>query len=362
MKMVERIKDILKRYPILFRYVKYIYRVARMLRYFYKAEEVNYAKCYFSAQLRLGKSLGRPMLLTLEPTNTCNLKCPACETGSGKLNREPRIMNLEEFKYILDQFDKSLKALFLYFMGEPFLNKYTYKMIKYAADREIYVSVCTNGEFIDPEELVKSGIAEVQFQIGGVTQETHNVYRKVGDLKKTLENLKATVQERQKYLKDLGEKKYPLKIILGFILMKHNENQVQEFIKIAKGIGVDEHQVISPCVRSIEQARDFLPDDKKYWIYDEEAFKEGKLKAKESANNYCEWIYSTVTVYSNGDVVPCCRDTSGDFVMGNLFQQTLKEIWNGERFQSFRNALHRKPISICRLCSGYELGAMGLFK
>lgn len=300
------------------------------------------------------------MLLTLEPTNTCNLKCPACETGSGKLNREPRIMNLEEFKYILDQFDKSLKVLFLYFMGEPFLNKYIYRMIKYAADREIYVSVCTNGEFIDPQELVKSGVAEVQFQIGGVTQQTHDVYRKGGDLKKTLENLKATVWERQKYLKELGEKKYPLKIILGFILMKQNESQVQEFIRIAKDIGVDEHQLISPCVRSIEQARDFLPDDKKYWIYDEEAFKEEKLKVKDPANNYCEWIYSTVTVYANGDVVPCCRDVKGDFVMGNLFQQKLRDIWNGKKMRLFRQTLRKqqKQISICRLCSGYSFSGI----
>lgn len=355
--MNERIKTFLNKYPVLFRFLKNIYRGARMLRYFYRPEEVNYAMCYFSAQLHLGKSLGSPMLLNLEPTNICNLKCPICETGSGKLNRQPRIMTLEEFKYVLKQFDKNLKSIFLYFMGEPFLNKHIYKMVKYAAEREIYVSVCTNGESIDAEELVKSGIAEIQFQIGGINQETHDVYRKGGDLKKTLENLKATVQEKKKYLKELGKKKYPLKIILGLILMKQNENQVQEFIKIAKEIGVDEHQIISPCVRNIEQAKEFLPINRKYWLYEEEEFTGGKLKIKTPLHNYCEWIYSTVTVYSNGDVVPCCRDINGDFVMGNLFQQTLKEIWNNNKYRAFRKKLliDQKEINLCRICSGYGI-------
>jgi radical SAM protein with 4Fe4S-binding SPASM domain len=41
----------------------------------------------------------------------------------------------------------------------------------------------------------------------------------------------------------------------------------------------------------------------------------------------------------NGDVVPCCRDTNGHNVFGNIFEKTLKEIWNGNEARSFRKKI-----------------------
>ena len=59
----------------------------------------------------------------------------------------------------------------------------------------------------------------------------------------------------------------------------------------------------------------------------------------------------------NGDVVPCCRDPKGEYVMGNLLVQDLDAVWNGERFIAFREQLHKNQsqIDICRLCSSYPV-------
>jgi len=355
--MLAKIKSDLQKYPRLFSITRKIYRRFKIVNYLYLKRDINYFKCYSSATSRLDKSLGKPILLTLEPTNTCNLRCPVCETGSGRLNREPKMMKIEEFKYILDKFDENLKILYLYYMGEPFLNKDIYKMIRYAADRGIYVSICTDGEFVDSEELVRSGLAEIQFQIGGVTQEVHGIYRKGGNLDRTLERLKSVIDIKRRSANILKNEKYITKVALGLILMKHNEHQVNNFVKLAKEIGVDEFQIIDPCVRNVEQGRFFLPSDTKRWFYDPVAFERGELRVRTPPNNYCEWIYSTVTVQVNGDVVPCCRDAQGDYVIGNIFNESLDNIWNNEKYRLFRKKILRsqKEVSLCRLCSGYSI-------
>jgi len=64
-----------------------------------------------------------PLFLMVEPTNVCNLRCPACPTGSGKLNRPKRMMRFEEYKRIIDQVKNKVIGIALWNYGEPFLNK-----------------------------------------------------------------------------------------------------------------------------------------------------------------------------------------------------------------------------------------------
>jgi hypothetical protein len=38
-------------------------------------------------------------------------------------------------------------------------------------------------------------------------------------------------------------------------------------------------------------------------------------------DNACPWIYYSLAIHVNGDVVPCCRDPKGEEVMGNRSEQ-----------------------------------------
>jgi radical SAM protein with 4Fe4S-binding SPASM domain len=358
MEKTKGIKIFLKNYPRIFNFVKRIYRDFRICKRTFLKGDLNFCRCYLSARLKTKRSLGRPIHLTLEITNSCNLKCPICETGNGSLNRTPKMMTLEEFRQILSQFDNNLKYLLLYFMGESFLNKEIYEMIKYAAAAiGLYVSVCTNGEVLEPARLVKSGIAEIQFQIAGITQEAHRTYRVNGNLDRTLSNLKEVIKLKRLFWNEIKQEKFPLRVNLGFILMKHNEYQIGDFINLAKELGVDKYNVIDTCARNIEQARRFLPNDKTHWIYDPLALESGKLKVRFPPDNYCEWIYSTVTIQVNGDVVPCCRDPLGKYVLGNVFKENIYEIWNNKKFQEVRAMVTQKQadFDLCKLCQGYAL-------
>lgn len=356
MSVTTYIKTFIKRQPALYRLALRLYPYATVLPALARGRRgaVDHLRSTLSLMKRSPVVGGRPMNITLEPTNLCNLECPVCETGAGILGREGGHMSLASFKTIIDKIGRHTNTLMFYFMGEPFLNKEAYRMIRYAKDAGIpWVTTCTNGDPVNPEKLIGCGLDEVSFQIGGITQETHQIYRINSNLERVLNNLRDTIALRQVH----GIK---MRVVCGLILMKHNEHEVMEFRRLMAEIGVDEASVIDPCVRTVEQGHMFLPKDEKHWYYDLESFKKGLLRPRVLPDNECPWIWYSLAIHVNGDVVPCCRDPKGEFVVGNLLAQDLDEIWNGEKLADFRRRVltDQGGISICRLCSGYPVSAI----
>jgi len=167
----------------------------------------HYLLSLVSERFHLGRSFGKPVSVTIEPTNVCNLRCPVCETGSGTLERKPRMMSYEDFVKIMSKVGPHANHLLFYYMGEPFLNRDAYRMIRYARDMGLYVTTCTNGDCVDPEAVYDSRINHISFQIGGVTQRTHAVYRKNSELSTILRNLGAYLDILQKHGKMMASRK-----------------------------------------------------------------------------------------------------------------------------------------------------------
>ena len=355
-----KIKNFLRQYPKVFNYLKAI----QALLYDYvpalmegDALRKNRALCLISSRCSLSRSLGKPVLLNIEPTTVCDQKCTICETGLGILGRKPQYMSIGTYQKILDQFDGTMQEIILYFMGETFLNKDAYKMIRYAANKGIYVSTCTNGNFTAPLALVQSGIAEINFHIAGTTQEIHEIYRVGGTLETVLDATRDTVKIRNEMRDQLKGNPYPMRISLGFILFKHNEHQVPDLQELAESLGVDNYYVIDPCVRNIEQGHELLPTDKDHWVYDPTAYEQGKLQMRRPPHNECEWLYSAMTIQVNGDVVPCCRDPKGLHVLGNALEENLYSIWNNEAYRTLRKQVTtiQDELPLCNLCEGYVM-------
>lgn len=67
----------------------------------------------------------------------------------------------------------------------------------------------------------------------------------------------------------------------------------------------------------------------------------------------CQRLWTGLTVHCDGNVVPCCIDYQAEHVMGNVYANTLEEIWTNTRFQQFRK-LHMagrwNEIELCRNC------------
>ena len=315
------------------------------------------ALLYNTAMAKAGVAgpLMMPVHLTIEPTNLCNARCPVCETGNGSMERTGGMLDERLYRHLIDEVGPTTAILMFYFMGEPFLHRQSYDMIRYARSKDMYVETCTNGDYADAKGIVYSDVNEVSFQIGGMTAETHRVYRVRSDLDRVRKNLYDLLDERRKHPAS------NVQINVGFIVMRHNEHQVPDFLRWAKEIGVDRANVIDPCVRTVSQGHEMLPTDRKYWFYDEEAFERGVLRPKVVPSNECTWIWNSTTINWDGTVVPCCRDPHGKHVFGNAFERPLRQIWNDEPIKRFRRriASAQNQVDICELCSGYGVPPLG---
>ncbi len=299
-----------------------------------------------------------PKNLTIEPTNTCNLNCPLCPTGLNSLNRDNKNMSLKEYKSIIDQAKDKVDNITLYLFGEPFMHKEVLDMARYSSDAGINVSISTNGTLIKGEDhaqqIINSGISLISISLDGVQNNTYNLYRIGGDFEKVLNNIKFLVKARNK------SKNKNVRIIVQTVVMKQNEHQRDSLRKTSKDLGVDgfyEKNLIIPANietepdKFKEMADNYLPNDINMRSYD---LKDGQYVMAGNIHNNCGFIFNQkmMTICSNGNIIPCCHDNNSDYIMGNVFEETLSQIWNNKKFRKFRKAIKKDQASIalCRTC------------
>lgn len=287
---------------------------------------------------------GFPPIIMIEPTNLCNLKCPLCPTGNGSLKREKGFMKFEVFKKIIDESCKKSLMVVLWNQGEPYLHKDFNKMVKYASAKGLFTLVSTNGNLaMQAEEIVNSGLDSMIISLDGTTQDTYNKYRVNGKLDKVLENARKIVEARQKL-----NKKNPL-LRWQFLVMKHNEHEIDKIKKMAAELQVDNLELKSIQIYSKDDVHNFLPRNPKYRRY---KIVGDNFELKFGVKNRCRRIWTNAVVNWNGDVAICCFDKEGKYYVGNLQDSELKQLWKNHSIMKIRNQIlkDRIAIPICRNC------------
>ena len=291
---------------------------------------------------------GKPTILTIEPTNICNLRCPLCTTGSGEMERSNGKMSFETFENIINKMSDDLFFLLLYHQGEPYVNQHFLDFVKLAKSKNIYCTTSTNAHYFTDDlihQTIDSGLDSMIVSLDGVTQETYETYRVKGNLEKVINSMKRFME-----IKRERKSKTPL-IALQFLVMKHNENEIPAIKKLAKEIGVDRLLIKNIEVRSLEEAQQWLPVNDKYRRYD---FSGQNFEVKNNNKKSCPRPWLSTLINWDGAVVPCCFDKNGKYDMGNINETNdLGNIWFGQKFSAFRNRLNtnRKSIDICRNCN-----------
>lgn len=226
-------------------------------------------------------------------------------------------------------------------------------MIKYAVDAEIEVITSTNGMFFNTndicERIVKSGLNEIILCLDGIDQKTLEIYRKGADFEKIINGFKKLKNAKNKF-----NSKKP-KVVLQFILMKHNLSQQDKVLELAKNINADEFSLKSCGISTSEPnfeelAQKYLPDCESNNRYYKDSH--GRWKLKGEIINQCTSILHSAIINCDGSIVPCCYDIIAENVMGNVFEQSLKKIWNSKKYKKFRKKVFsdRKSVPICLHC------------
>jgi radical SAM protein with 4Fe4S-binding SPASM domain len=125
-------------------------------------------------------------------------------------------------------------------------------------------------------------------------------------------------------------------IIFQFLVVRHNEHQIEEVKKLAKQIGVDDVWLKTAQVYDYENdPNKLIPINKKYSRYKRD--KEGKMKFRGNNENHCWRLWHDPVITWNGAVVPCCFDKDAQHQLGNLNEQSFKELWKNGTYNQFRS-------------------------
>jgi radical SAM protein with 4Fe4S-binding SPASM domain len=291
---------------------------------------------------------GYPFSISIEPTTSCNLRCPECPSGLRSFTRPTGMLSFELFKKIIDQLEGRLIYLTLYFQGEPYLNHSFFEMIKYAAFKKIYTSTSTNAHYLNSEnarKTVESGLDRLIISIDGTTQKTYQAYRKGGNLEKVIEG----VENILKWKREL--KSSTPHVIFQFLVVKPNEHQIEEVKELASILGVDEVLFKTAQIYDFENGSDLIPENTKYSRYKKTS--SGKWTIKNKLENSCWKMWHSCVFTWDGKVLPCCFDKDGHFQLGDIKVEKFQELWRNEKYNNFRRSVlkSRKDIEMCKNCT-----------
>jgi len=286
--------------------------------------------------------------ISIEPTTSCNLRCPECPSGLRSFSRPTGMMELSTFQKIIDELHKDLAYLILYFQGEPYLNPSFHEAIQYANDKKIYTVTSTNAHYLNKanaQETLKSGLSRIIVSMDGTDQGSYEKYRIGGKLDQVIEGIENLVAAKK------ALKTHAPFIILQFLLFKHNTHQIPEVRKLARKLGVDKLEFKTAQVYDFDLGSELIPEISQYSRYtktEDETF-----KIKNDHLNKCWKMWHSCVMTWDGNIVPCCFDKDAKYTMGNIHEQSFAEIWNGDSYQDFRSNLfsNRKDIDICRNCT-----------
>jgi radical SAM protein with 4Fe4S-binding SPASM domain len=221
-------------------------------------------------------------------------------------------------------------------------------MVKYASDRNIYTATSTNAHYLKDEvarKTVESGLDRLIISIDGTTQETYQSYRVGGKLEKVIEGTKNIVKWKKELRSSTPH------IIFQFLVVKPNEHQMDDVIKMGEDLGVDEVKFKTAQVYDYENGNELIPTKEKYSRYKKQA--DGTYKIKNKLLNHCWKLWHSCVITWDGKVVPCCFDKDADHRLGDLQSQDFKTLWKGDLYYKFRASVvkSRKEIDICTNCT-----------
>ena len=317
-----------------------------------------------------------PVCLYLEVTNRCNLLCETCPRTFETLE-PPADMSWSLFTRIVDQYPDIARVV-LHGVGEPMLVRDLPRMIRYLKDRGTYVLFNTNGTLLQPRKfpaIIASGLDELRVSLDAADRETYFRVRGKDFFRRIVRDVGRFVA----YQKETGTGSP--RVSLWLTGLKETVAQLPEFVRLAAEMGVREvylqrlvfdeagFGMARPESSLFEQTR----EDEQAAIdaaqalgkelgvtLDASGATEPGLSLKRSEEDQpwssCRRPWSLMYFTAHGRALPCCiapfsaRDYA-TYTLGDATQQSLREIWNGARYQEFRaSLLTDAPPKPCENC------------
>jgi len=316
---------------------------------FYKIYNIILLRLSYTISRKFRKPfhLGKPLGISIEPTTSCNLRCPECPSGLRSFSRSTGMLDEAVYEVLINEVAPYISYLSLYFQGEPYLNPNFLKFVRYASKKNIFTATSTNAHYFDEEisrKTVQSGLDKLIISIDGTDQDTYAKYRVGGNLDKVIQGTERLIKWKKKL-----KSKRPF-IILQFIVFKSNQHQLNRIKEIAKQLGVDKLSIKTAQIYNFESKSDIIPDNSQYSRYKK---LNGVFAINNTMSNNCWRMWSSCVITWDGKMVPCCFDKDAHYVLGDVYKKKFINIWKSDAQQEFRQRVlkSRKDIDICKNCS-----------
>ena len=317
-----------------------------------------------------------PVCVYLETTNRCNLLCTTCPRTYAELE-PPADMSWPLFTSIVDQIPDLERAV-LHGVGEPMLVKHLPKMVRYLKDRGTYVLFNTNGTVLNERNgraLIEAGLDELRVSLDAANAKSFLAVRGKDYFGRILRNVRAfrDLQEREGHARP--------RVSAWLTGLRETVAELPAFVQVAADIGIKEvylQRLVFFEKDAIGLAR---PDQALYeqLTREEQAHIEAatalarargmtfsasgaaaepgmSLKRHDDGGSpwsLCRRPWTVMYFTANGRALPCCiapfsQRGYENYTLGDATQQSLREIWDGPAYRTFRAALlSDQPAAAC---------------
>ncbi len=302
------------------------------------AKVLNYARALRDCETRAVVTRSLPTILNLDTYNACNLGCPFCPTGTGKMERERCRMPLDQARKVIDAVRSHVLEVRLHNWGEPFLNPEIFDIIRHAFDAGLYTVINSNlslkGDGL-AQKVVSSGLDFLSVSMDGASQESLVQYRRKARFDVVKQNIRSIIEERNRQ----GLSRPQVEI--AFCVFRHNEHELGELRKLGGELGVDR---ILPR-RAFIYLPSFVPTNPEF------------QPLLHLGSPPCPFLYHELTVEADGHISPCCTSFSDRWDVGTVSDlEEVGRLWNSEPYRRMRRfagteaAAAEDEKTLCRYC------------
>jgi radical SAM protein with 4Fe4S-binding SPASM domain len=268
--------------------------------------------------------------ITIEVTNRCGAKCIMCPRE--KMVQKLDVMSFDLYKKIVvDAFNCGVNLIDLCGYGDVFLDKGLFKKIKFTkeinSNCKIYISTTGNAMIDKYYEDILDYVDILKFSIYGFSKK---VYEKVmGGIKfeKSYEDITSLLK------KDKNNNIYTAG---NFILMKENEHEMKDWISF------------------------WEPKLSEVYVWKPHNYIDGRSYRKIDRNNQKSCgrpLEGPLNIAVNGKAHVCCYDFNKNMIVGDLKNQTIKEVINSSEMKYIQDKHKRNDFDnlICSDCDQTNL-------
>jgi MoaA/NifB/PqqE/SkfB family radical SAM enzyme len=312
----------------------------------------------FAFSLKAKRVMTYPSMLKIDISPLCNLACPTCihaipsriedETRSvferQKFNKHQK-MSVSQFSAIIEEVKRKTSAISLFYYGDPLMHPNLDELCSIAFKAGMSVHYTTNFSFNLSdrriEQIALSGVTHITIALDGATQETYQVTRVGGKLERVLSNL----ERLSRYKRDHGLA-YPTIEVQSLKFAHHKPGEIEELRKLTDRFGVDKFTTFDGTHLDSRGNQFSLASISMYFSRIVAPLSKGILPK-------CYWPYTIMVIKYNGDVLPCCRhrverqytDLDGKGVLGNVFETSIREVWNSRNYRLVRDLVGNPQLA-----------------